>query len=263
MSMTDNQRFNIYFGGECLSGFDEATVRPALAKLFKADESTLNRLFSGQRQRIKRDCDESTALRYQKAMAAAGARALIVPAEAADGTAPATTTETPAPPASGGPASAPSAPAAQQPSPEPPGLSLAPAGSDVLRADERRETPPAHIDLDHLSLAAVGERLGSAVPEPAAPVAAPDLQVAAVGERLSEQRDDGGAAAPDTSSISLAEGDFDLSDCAPAPAAAPVTGDGFSLAESGSDLLSPDERRETGGQAPDTSHIRLDDPDES
>ena len=67
-------RYSIYFAGELLDGHDRATVRAGLAKLFNADEATLDKLFSGKAQMIKRGCDKATALKYKQAMERAGAQ---------------------------------------------------------------------------------------------------------------------------------------------------------------------------------------------
>ncbi|MDP5072133.1 MAG: hypothetical protein NWQ45_14645, partial [Congregibacter sp.] len=77
MATEHHERYDIAFGGECLEGHDPLAVREALGALFKADEATLDRLFSGTRQRIKRNCDKATALKYQKSLAAAGAKAIV------------------------------------------------------------------------------------------------------------------------------------------------------------------------------------------
>ena len=42
------ERYDIYFAGQILDGIDPISVRDKLAKLFKADKSTLNLLFSGK-----------------------------------------------------------------------------------------------------------------------------------------------------------------------------------------------------------------------
>ena len=70
-------RYNIYYAGTVLEGHDIASVRQQLGRLFKADDVTLDKLFSGQPQMIKRDCDKATALKYQEAMKKAGAKPLI------------------------------------------------------------------------------------------------------------------------------------------------------------------------------------------
>ncbi len=78
-------RYNIYFAGEITKGQDVAVVRENLAKLFKADAATLEQLFSGKANLIKRNCDADTAHKYEQAMERAGAIALIKPAEATAG----------------------------------------------------------------------------------------------------------------------------------------------------------------------------------
>ena len=68
-----NKRFDVYFAGQILDGKDPDNVRANLAKLFKADDSTLDLLFSGKAYLVKRECDRDTALKYKKAMERAGA----------------------------------------------------------------------------------------------------------------------------------------------------------------------------------------------
>ena len=55
-------RYNVYFAGQLRAGHDLASVRDQLARLFKADTATLDKLFSGKTQLVKRDCDKATAL---------------------------------------------------------------------------------------------------------------------------------------------------------------------------------------------------------
>ncbi len=69
--------YNVYFAGEVLDGHSRDSVREKLGKLFNADEATLNKLFSGKPQLLKRECDKGTALKYQQAIERAGAKALI------------------------------------------------------------------------------------------------------------------------------------------------------------------------------------------
>ena len=64
--------YNIYYAGEVLAGFDQSQVRKSLGALFKAGDATLDKLFSGKPQLLKRDCDEATALKYKQAMERAG-----------------------------------------------------------------------------------------------------------------------------------------------------------------------------------------------
>ncbi len=96
-----SESYNIYFAGELLPEHDASEVRARLAKLFNANDATLDKLFSGKRQLIKRDCDKATALKYKQAMEKAGAKPVVTrsgesaeaqPADSAD-TAPAAAPE--------------------------------------------------------------------------------------------------------------------------------------------------------------------------
>lgn len=136
---------------------------------------------------------------------------------------------------------------------------MAPAGSDVLRPEERHEVESVDVDLDHLSMGPVGEDLGGQRPAAVPAVEAPDLDVAALGTDLDPSPPAAAVAAPDTSGIDLSPADYDLSDCQPSPAAAPdLDLDGLSLSEPGSDLLTDAERHHDDAVAPDTSHLDLD-----
>ncbi|MCP5431125.1 MAG: hypothetical protein H6962_13650 [Chromatiaceae bacterium] len=46
------QSFDIYFLGESLPGADPVAVRRGVAKLFKVQEASIERLFSGQPLRV-------------------------------------------------------------------------------------------------------------------------------------------------------------------------------------------------------------------
>jgi hypothetical protein len=234
MSSDNEARFNVYFAGQCLDGFTEATVRDALGRLFKADAATLERLFSGSRQLIKRDCDRNTALTYQQAMKRVGARPVIAPAGEAPRSA-----AMPEPPAGAA------------------GIALAPAGSDVLRPEERLRQAPVDIPTDHLRIEPVGERL-SPEHEIAATVEAPDFEVAAPGTTLHSPSENVATPAPDTSALSVSDRALDLSDCAPPPAEAPPLDLGhLAVEEGGALLLTEAERQPDPASAPDTSHLSL------
>ena len=84
-------RYNVYFAGQLLEGQELSTVRDNLANVFNADQQTLDKLFSGKAQLLKRDCDKATALKYKQAMERAGALPVIKQAVAAAPTQPAAT----------------------------------------------------------------------------------------------------------------------------------------------------------------------------
>ena len=50
-------KYDIYFRGEILPEADEAQVKAAIAKIFKADDAKLAQLFSGKVNTIKKSVD--------------------------------------------------------------------------------------------------------------------------------------------------------------------------------------------------------------
>ncbi|MEH6518367.1 MAG: hypothetical protein V7742_16950 [Halioglobus sp.] len=233
-----DERYNIYFAGAVLEGHDIAQVRLRLGKLFNADELTLDKLFSGSAQMIKRNCDKSTALKYQQAMKKIGAKPVIRAAE-------------PAPQASATTHSD----VAEQSTPA---FDLAPVGADVLRPEERPETESLEIDTSAISLADTGERLSDIAP--AAP-AAPDtdhLSMGDVGEDIPNLDNGPPPPPPDTTGISLAPEGSDYSDCAPEPAGNPdLDLSALELADQGVDMLDEQYKKEDKPAVPATDHLSL------
>ena len=236
MSSADSERYDIFFAGECLEGRNPQAVRAALGRLFKADEQTLDRLFCGQRQRIKGECDTATANKYRQALTAAGAKVSIAPAAGRV--------------AAAGASSPPASAAAASSSP-------AGAAASSSHAGAAASSPPAAApDSGRLTLADAGERLGPASADVAA-LTPPDFDLAEVGADLGPPPSPA-PPAPDTSGLSLAGEGGDLSDCAPEPAPAPALDlSHMELAEAGSDLLSEAERQRPQAAAPDTAHLSL------
>ncbi len=274
-------RYNVLFAGELLEGASAADVRAAVARLFNADEATLDKLFSGRPQTIKRDCDRATAAKYKAALEKAGAKPIIKVAQEAAAPAPApTSASAPAStkkqtaaekiaalaaaadtqPAYG---SAPAEPAETAPAPAAPPTPendmLAPAGADVLRPEERAQPVVADVDTSGLILDAPVDRLA---PEAAAPPPAPDtshLDMGEVGDTIPTLPRHETPLNPDTDAISLTPEGTDLSDCARAEAEAPVLDlSDMNLAPTGSDVLEEQYRRRETATAPDTDHLSLD-----
>jgi hypothetical protein len=242
-----DERYNIYFAGVVLEGHDIAQVRLKLGKLFNADDLTLDKLFSGSAQMIKRNCDKSTALKYQQAMKKVGAKPVIraaaagpdaTSAERAAQVSPTTHSD-----------------AAEQNTPD---FDLAPVGADVLRPEERTETEALEIDTSALSLADTGERLSALTP--AAP-AAPDtdhLSMGEVGEDIPNLDNGPPPPPPDTTGISLAPEGSDYSDCATEPAGNPdLDLSSLQLADQGADMLDEQYKKEDKPAAPATDHLTL------
>lgn len=217
-------RYDIYFRGEMLPGADEANVKTAIAKIFKADAAKLALLFSGKVNTIKKSVDKATAAKYQQAFKQAGAKAVITLAKVAQAqSAPV------APDAKVGSANTESSGIESQPSAEG-SWDILPTGSDLLKPDERRNIPDAEVDtsaIKILSPFAEIEVVEKVVPP------APDtthISVANVGEDMNPERAE---PTPDL--------DLDLS--------------AFTVAEAGATLVDKKEKKVPA--APDTNHIKL------
>ncbi|MBT8430504.1 MAG: hypothetical protein KJN79_11380 [Gammaproteobacteria bacterium] len=72
------ESFDIYFLGEMLPDADPTTVRQGVAKLFKVQESAVDRLFAGKPLRVKQGVDAEAAGRYRTAFRDVGALVQIV-----------------------------------------------------------------------------------------------------------------------------------------------------------------------------------------
>jgi hypothetical protein len=270
-------RYNVYFAGQVLEGQDAAGVRGRLGQLFKADDATLDKLFSGRTQLVKRDCDKATALKYKQAMEQAGAAPLIKVAEPP--AAPVSSEQ--APPArltaaqriamlanapdvgSSGDARAQPAGGGAEPAPPAPeqagAIGVLPAGSDVLRPEERRGPVAAAVTAPQLDVAASGERLSAAPPSPPPAPDTSHLSAAAVGETLPTLPSTAAPLSPDTSALQLAPAGTDFSDCAAPDACAPdLDLAGIDLAPVGADVLESQYRKRHQQAAVNTDHLSLD-----
>ncbi len=146
-------RFDVVFRGKLIEDQDPARVRLKVGRLFKANDSQLQRLFSGKPVTIKQGVDMETASRYRLAFRQAGALVEIRASQK-----PPDSRATPPPAESGGFNLAPAntgsledyaAKVEPAPLPDISDLSLAAAGSDHDQAPDA--TPPA-IDTDDLQL---------------------------------------------------------------------------------------------------------------
>ena len=262
-------RYNVYYAGEVLAGQQVDVVREKLRALFKANDATLDKLFSGSEQLVKRECDKATALQYKQAMENAGARPVVKVVRPAE-SAPAkpqperklTTAERVAALAAAPDVSI----ASTEPSqPEPEideetGWQLEPVGADILRPEERRQAVVADIDTSALGIAASGGRLAPES-EPAPP--APDTQHLAmgdVGDTIPTLPRNEAPLNPNTDSLGLSPEGTDFSDCAPPPPEAPPMDlSAMDLAAEGADVLEEKYRNKATPAAPDTQHISLQD----
>ena len=126
------QSFDIYFLGESLPGADPVAVRRGVAKLFKVQEASVERLFSGQPLRVKQSVDADAASRYRAAFREVGALIQIIPSG--------------------------SAPPAARPRPM-----QVPAADPSIDATTESETPPdlsPHVTDDGMDAPAGGQKRG-------------------------------------------------------------------------------------------------------
>jgi hypothetical protein len=219
-------KYDIYFRGEVLPGADEAQVRAAIAKIFKADDAKLAQLFSGKVNTIKKSVDKAVAAKYQQAFKQAGAKAVITLAkEAAKPDAPksvlAETVNAEV---------AKAAPVAAKPQAVVGNWDILPSGSDLLAPDERRNITDADIDTSAIKMVS------------------PFAEIEVAEKPIPP--------APDTHHISVAEVGGDMNPDRPAPVPElKLDLSEFSVAEVGAALA--DKKEKNVPPAPDTKHIKL------
>lgn len=227
-------RYRLVFRGETLDGQHAAVVKKRLGTALKLTDEKLDQLFSGQAVIIAKAADAPTTAKLQGTFKKAGARlrALKVGAQDAKST-PQATQPTP-------PAEASSS------------IDVLPVGADVLKPEERAETPAADIDTAHLAIDETESQV--AQPNEASPPDVSHITVSDVGETLSEAHTE--EAVEIEVDFEVAELGSQVSDPKEAPEpAVDVDEVEFDLAEPGATLL--EERAPKNVPQPDTSHIRL------
>lgn len=263
-----SKRFDIVFDGSLATGFDAGQVRSNLAQLFGLDQAALDRLFSGNPIAIKKDLDRQTASKYQAALTKAGAKIqlrLHVASEIDEPGEPAgANKENPAP--------ARASESTQQQSNNDHGLSLAPRGSDLLQASERRATVPVAIDCDHIALETINpflaqdpstENQSPNVSEGAAPAAASEqFSLAEPGATLSSNTpvlSQAAAVPPPIDHLDIDPLGVDLGELNAAEVAAIMATieQQFDLADAGADLLPAEEKNTVQARDIDTSRLTV------
>ncbi|MCB1690202.1 MAG: hypothetical protein KDI33_17020 [Halioglobus sp.] len=267
-----DERYNVYFAGQVMDGFDSHDVRGKLAKLFNADQATLDKLFSGKRQLIKRECDKATAVKYKNALEQAGARPIIQranPPAAAAKPAPSgamTAAEkiaalAAAPDETGYQAgSGSSEAAADQPQAgeDTSGIALAPPGTEVLRENERAEPVIRDVDTSQFTVDASPERLSEMAPPPPPPPDTGHLSMGAVGDTIPNLDTSGVPLSPNLEGLSLSAEGTDFSDCkAPEPQAPSLDLSHLDTLPPGDATDGEKNRRPVPAASPRTDHISL------
>jgi len=261
------ERYNVYFDGQVIAGHDVASVREKLARVFNADAPTLDKLFSGKPQLIKRDCDAATAQKFKAAMERAGA----VPTIRAAQPAPAPAPERPmtaaekiaalaAAPDEARYRQSPAGKTPQDPEPATGGIVLAPPGTEVLRAEERARPVVREVDTRGLAVDSAATRLSN-VPPPPPP--APDtshLRMGDVGESIPNLPSDATPLFPDLDGLELSAPGTDFSDCAaPGVQAAPLDLSGLAALPPGTRPPEEEQRQRIPVAVPSTDHLALKD----
>ena len=267
------ERYDIYFSGQVMDGHDLESVRNKLATLFKADQTTLDKLFSGKAQLIKRNCDHSTALKYKNAMEQAGALPVIkaLSVETESGTE--SSTDQSAAEKIAALAATADDNRYQQSAPEEPSpklgksastesgsIGLAPPGTDVLREEERAEPVTREIDTTALQIDTSASRLSDEKPPPAATLDTGHLSLADTGETIPNLPSTDTPVTPNLDGLVLSEPDTDFSDCASAKPPAPVLDlSALAVEPAGTELLEEKYRKAEADATPATDHLSLED----
>lgn len=231
------QRYDIYFKGDILPNFEPEKVKAAIGNLFKSDAAGIEKLFSGKVNPVKLNIDKATAIKYQKAFASAGAKALITAAKntqttpAAQAASTANTQEPATPQATIQPATQTEKPSGS--------WDIAPTGSDLLKANERKKEVTSNIDTSSFNLSSVAPldlghqkdkstlenvavdefavaqmdiaELGADIdPNKKAEAQAPNVDfsqfdLAEVGSQMSDKKESAPVATPDISHLSLSD----------------------------------------------------------
>ena len=221
------ERYNVYFAGRLMDGHDLDSVREKLAKVFNADQQTLDKLFSGNNQLIKSDCDKATALKYKVVMQRAGAEPTINRIKSEPKKANPTPTkmrtaaekiatlaatpitdrlETPG-------LITPASVTQQENTIGTGGIGLAAPGTDVLHINERAALISRNVNTSGLALDTLGQRLSQ---EPSSPPAMPDtshLNMAPVGDTIPNLPLSRDPVSPNIDDLTLSPLGFDFSDC--------------------------------------------------
>lgn len=171
--MTEDRRYNIVFRGELVSGADPAQVRENLCQLFKMDAERVEKLFVGKPVVVKKNTDQTTAMKMRAMLKKAGAECQMQPVDE-DGA------------ASGG------ANASVQ----------TPAGSGDAAASAQPAGPANAATTDDRELVGTIRTGGTGFSS--------EFEVAPAGADLEQSHNEPAAVNPDTSHLTMAEPGADL-----------------------------------------------------
>lgn len=149
-----DRKFNIVFDGSVINGSDPLEVKARVKQLFKLDDAAADRMFSGTPIVIKKNVDRKTATQFQKALSNAGARVqLMLAKEVASSTDPEQSVDQPAKSAASNSYQAKADGQDHSTTTESQNSwTVASAGGDLLRADEKSQDVKVEINTEHLGL---------------------------------------------------------------------------------------------------------------
>ncbi|MBV1919804.1 MAG: hypothetical protein KUG73_03925 [Pseudomonadales bacterium] len=196
----DKKLYDIFFRGGVMPGESIDSVKDNLAKLFKANATQIDAMFSGRAIVIKKSLSKDAALQYQAAMEKAGAKVILrekagnpdnpAPRPIASTTSnqvnapkPVTPITTPQPPTVQAPAKTFATSISGDNS-----WDLAPAGSDVLSESERTPFVPKDVDTSAIKLTSAFAEPEIANTPPPPPPNTDHISVAAVGSDILEEK---------------------------------------------------------------------------
>lgn len=244
--------FNVVFAGEIARGSDPVAVKANIARLFKANDAMIEKLFSGQRIAVKKAVDQATAMKYRAVMKQAGAIASIE--EANEQGRPQAV-----PPAA--PTAPPAVVTASAAVTAPPPASAAPAAAKPPTMADRL----AALAAEHAQSNALKPR-ADAPPPPADVAQAGSWRLFPAGSLLVEIKSMPAPMLPNISGITLANPGAELlkdeerRQLAPAPVAVPDIS-AINLAPVGGDLLKTEEKLSVTPVQVDVSALSMAPPD--
>ncbi len=188
----DKELYDIFFRGGVMPGENIDNVKDNLAKLFKANATQIDAMFSGRAIVIKKSLGKDAALQYQAAMEKAGAKVILrekagtpdslTPspiASTASNQVKAPKPVTPQPSTVQAPAEAVATSTSDDSS-----WGLAPVGSDVLSESERTPFVPKDVDTSAIKLTSAFAEPEIAKMPPPPPPNTDHISVAAVGSDI-------------------------------------------------------------------------------
>ncbi len=159
------QQFEVVFRGDVEPGQSIVSVKEGLAKLFNAEASRIDQMFSGKPVVIKANLDEDTARHYQSSLKKVGALADIRPvkSESSSEISSSTSSDSDSSYSETAAQTSDTSVVESQDTQEPGGLEnfdfdfdVAPVGADVLPSSHKKDFTPADVDTSHLTISDVG-----------------------------------------------------------------------------------------------------------